>query len=59
VRADYGNSTDLVPTTMSLILDNRDTAEAVSFEFTNVDAGPDGTAQRTQAVAFLADQGCN
>lgn len=60
VRADYGNSTDLVPATMSLIVENRDTGESVSFEFTNVDAGgPDGTNQRIEAVDFLAAQGCN
>jgi hypothetical protein len=60
VRADYGDATSLVPTTLSLTLENRDTEDAMSFTFENVDAGgPDGTEQRVDAVSFLDDQGCN
>jgi hypothetical protein len=60
VRADYPNSTDIVPSTMSLTLENRSTDESVSFTFDNVDAGgSDGTQQRVEAVGFLDDQGCN
>jgi hypothetical protein len=60
VRADYDDSSSLVPATMSLILENRVTGDSVSFEFTNIDGGgPDGTNQRTEAVAFLSEQGCN
>jgi hypothetical protein len=60
VRADYSNSTDIVPSTMSLTLENRSTSDSVSFSFTNVDAGgSDGTDQRIEAVNFLEDQGCN
>jgi hypothetical protein len=60
VRADYGDATSLVPTTLSLTLENRDTDDSLSFTFENVDAGgADGTAQRIEAVGFLDDQGCN
>jgi hypothetical protein len=60
VRADYGNSTSIVPTTMSLTLENRDTGDSVSFTFTNIDAGgSNGTADRNEAVDFLEAQGCN
>jgi hypothetical protein len=60
VRADYDDSASLVPTTMGLTLENRDTGESVSFQFENVDGGgPDGTNLRTEAVTFLAAQGCN
>jgi hypothetical protein len=60
VRSDYSNSTSVVPTTMSLVLENRNTGDSVSFAFTNVEfGGPDGTDQRIEAVNFLADQGCN
>jgi DNA/RNA non-specific endonuclease len=60
VRADYGSTTALVPATMQLTLENRDSSESVSFSFTNVDGGgPNGTAQRLDAVAFLDGQGCN
>jgi hypothetical protein len=59
VRAEYGADTSLVPTTMSLTLESRDTGESVSFEFENDDGGgPDGTAKRTQAIEFLAAHGC-
>lgn len=60
VRSNYGTSTSLVPTTMNLILENRNTGASVSFTFTNVDfGGSDGTSQRIEAVNFLAAQGCN
>jgi hypothetical protein len=60
VRSDYSDSTSLVPTTISLTLENRETEESVSFTFQNIDGGgPDGTDQRVDAVDFLADQGCN
>jgi hypothetical protein len=60
VRADYADTTSLVPVTMNLTLENRDTEEAVSFTFDNVDGGgPDGTDQRAEAVSFLDTQGCN
>jgi hypothetical protein len=60
VRTEYGDETSLVPTTMSLTLENRDTGDSVSFTFENVDGGgPEGTDQRTQAVDFLDAQGCN
>jgi len=60
VRADYGSTTALVPATMQLTLENRDTTESVSFDFSNVDlGGPNGTTQRLEAVAFLDAQGCN
>jgi hypothetical protein len=59
VRAEYDDETSLVPKTMSLTLENRDTEESVSFTFKNVDGGgPEGTEQRTQAVEFLKAQGC-
>jgi len=60
VRADYADTTSLVPATMNLTLENRETDEAVSFTIENVDAGgPDGANQRVQAVGFLEDQGCH
>jgi hypothetical protein len=60
VRSDYDDTISLVPTTMSLILENRDTDDSVSFTFENVDSGgPDGTVQRIEAVNFLEDQGCD
>jgi len=60
VRADYGNSTTLVPSTMSLTLENRSTGDSVSFAFSNVDlGGSNGTNQRIDAVDFLDEQGCN
>jgi hypothetical protein len=60
VRAEYGNETSLVPTTVSLTLENRETEESVSFTFENVDGGGlDGTEKRTEAVDFLEAQGCN
>jgi hypothetical protein len=60
VRSDYGDSTSLVPTTMSLTLENRDTDDSASFTFENIDSGgPDGTDQRIEAVTFLGEQGCN
>jgi hypothetical protein len=59
VRADYADTTSLVPATMNLTLENRDTDEAVSFTFDNADGGgPDGTDQRIEAVGFLDTQGC-
>lgn len=60
VRADYDDATSLVPTTMSLTLENRDTDELVSFQFENVDGGgAEGTNERNEAVAFLEAQGCD
>jgi hypothetical protein len=60
VRVDYGNSTSLVPSTMSLTLENRSTEESVSFTFSNVDlGGSSGTDQRIDAVNFLDEQGCS
>jgi hypothetical protein len=57
VRADYDDSTSLVPATMSLTLENRDTEDSVSFEFQNADGGgADGTSQRIEAVSFLDDR---
>jgi hypothetical protein len=57
---EYGDDTSLVPITMSLTLENRDTGGSVSFEFANDDGGgPDGTEKRTHAVDFLEAQGCN
>jgi hypothetical protein len=59
VRAEYRDTTSLVPTTMSLTLENRETEESVSFTFENADAGgPDGTEHRLEAVSFLEAQGC-
>jgi hypothetical protein len=59
VRADYGDETSLVPTTMSLTLENRETGASVSFTFENDDGGGlGGTAKRNQAVEFVAAQGC-
>jgi len=59
VRADYGDDTSLVPTTLSLALENRDTGASVSFTFQNDDGGGlDGTAERNQAVEFLTAQDC-
>jgi DNA/RNA non-specific endonuclease len=60
VRADYHDTTSLVPATMSLTLENRVSEDSVSFEFENTDGGGlDGVDQRLDAVAFLEDQGCN
>ena len=59
VRADYGDETSLVPTTLSLTLENRQTGASVSFTFENDNGGGvDGTSKRTQAVEFLLAQGC-
>lgn len=60
VRTDYANSTSLVPTTMSLTLENRSTGDSASFVFSNIDlGGANGTDQRIDAVNFLEEQGCN
>ena len=59
VRADYSAATSLVPTTMTLTLENRSAEDSVSFTFSNVDlGGASGTEQRIDAVTFLDEQGC-
>ncbi|MEM9489144.1 MAG: DNA/RNA non-specific endonuclease, partial [Myxococcota bacterium] len=59
VRANYSNSSDLVPSTMNMMLENRSTGSDVWLTFDNVYlGGSNGTSEKNRAVDFLVDQGC-
>lgn len=60
VRANYSNSSDLVPSTMNMMLENRSTGSDVWLSFENVyQGGSSGTSEKSRGVDFLKSNGCD
>jgi hypothetical protein len=60
IRAEYPNSSALVPSALAMEITNQSTNDSIILSFQNVDSGgKSGKIERKKAVAWLSDQGCD
>jgi len=60
IGANYSNSTKLVPSTMTMTIQNNVSGASVAMSFTNTDyGGTNGTNEKNKGVTWLTGQGCN